>query len=195
MTGDACTKRCIFGLQFDDHVVFAGKAAEIDDGIAHTAEGGIDADIGSLGNLLEVEAAIVTHDNHAALLGGKLLDEFADVGIGLFAHNLFLNVVVVKLEGIDNVILRAVGDDRHLPYATEIVNDKVVSDTHNPMDELVLILVATRIDSVNNFVKSLLKDVVGDILVLDYREDVTIDFRLITRKQCFEARIITFFVT
>ena len=137
----------------------------------------------------------MAQDDDAALLRGELLDELADVGAGLLAHDLLLDILVVDTEGVDNVAVGTVGDEGHLADTAEVVDDEVVGDAHHPVDELVLVLVVAGIDGVDDLVEGLLKDVVGDILILDYREDVAIDLRLIPGKQYFEARVITFFVT
>ena len=159
--------------------MFFRQSSEVNDGIAHTTEGGVDADTCTFGDFLEIHLAVVTHDDHATLLGGKHLDQLADIGACLFLHDLLLDVVVVDFQGLNHVAVGTVGDKRHLAQTAEIVDDEVVGNTHNPMDEFVLILVVTRIDGVYHFVKGILKDIVGDIFVLDYREDVAGDFVLV----------------
>jgi hypothetical protein len=70
----------------------------------------------------------------------------------------------MQFQRIDHIAVRTIGHNRHFPQAAEIVDNQVMSNTHHPMDEFVLILVQTRIDCVDHFIKSILKDVVSDIL-------------------------------
>ena len=56
-------------LELDVHVVLLGQAAEVDDGVAHTTQGCIDADTRAGSNVLKVAFAIMTQDDHPALFG------------------------------------------------------------------------------------------------------------------------------
>lgn len=134
--------RSVFSiLKFDVHVVLLGEAAQVDDGVAHTAEGGVDGDACACGYVFEVALAVVPEDDDAALLGGKHLDELADVAAGLLAHDALLGVVVVEFEVFDDVVVGTVGDDGHLVVATIVIDDEIVGDAHDPMDEFIFILI------------------------------------------------------
>ena len=156
-----------------------GQAAQIDDSIPHTAKSSIDAHTCTLSNLLEIQLTIVAQDDNTALLRRQHFDQLADIGAGLFFHYLLLHIVVVNPKRIDDITVRTVGDNRHLAQTAEVVHNQIMGYAHYPMDELVLILVVARIDCIYHFVKGILKDIVSDILVLDYRENVAIDFALV----------------
>ena len=172
-----------------------GEAAEVDDGIAHTAEGGIDADPCAGGNVLEVALAIVAQDDHAALLGGQHLDELADIAAGLLTHDGLLDIVFVDFEVVEHVAVGPVGDDGHLAVAAEMVDNQVVGDTHDPMDELVFILVGATVDGGDDLEKGVLEDVIGGFLVLDNRENIAVDLGLIALEEGIETGIVTISIT
>ena len=76
--------------------MFFGETAKVDDCVAHSAKSGVDADTSTGGNVFEVALAVMTEDDHSALLGRKHLDEFAHIAAGLLAHDALLNVVIVE---------------------------------------------------------------------------------------------------
>ena len=84
--------------------------------------------------------------DHAALLGRQHAHQLAYVLAGLLLHDYMLGVLVGQLEVVDDVALRPVGHDGHLVVAAEIVHNQVVGDAHDPMDELVFILVLVAVD-------------------------------------------------
>lgn len=182
-------------LQFDVDVVFLGQAAEVDDGVAHAAEGGVDAYAGFSGYVFEVAFAVVAQDDHATLLGGEHFDQFADVLVGLLAYDFLFYVVVLELEGVNDVAVGLVGHDGHFVVAAEVVDNQVVGDTHDPVDEFVFIFVKVGVDGSDDFDEGILEDIVGDGLVLNNRENVSVNFCLIPRKEDFKAFVITVSVT
>ena len=183
-----------YELQFEVDIVFLGQAAQVDDGVAHAAEGRVDADAGAVGDLLEVAFAVVAQNDHPALLGGQHLEQAAHILVGLFADDLLLDIFLVQVEGLHDVAVGTVGDYRHFALPTEIVDNQVVCNTHYPVYELVLVLVEPRVDSIDYLVEGVLEDVVGDILVLDDGKDIAVDLILIPREQGLKARIVSFAV-
>lgn len=182
-------------LQLDKHVVFFGQSAQVDDGIAHSAEGGVDADAGACGNVFEVAFAIVAEYHYAALFGGQHLDQFADVAAGLLAHDALLDVVVVQLQCVDDVVVGTIGDDGHFAVAAEVVHNEVVGYAHDPVDKLVLVFVGTAVDGGHYFEESVLKDIVGHVLVLHNRENIAINLGLVAGKEYIETGGIAISIT
>lgn len=180
--------------EFDVDVVFLGQPPEVDDGVAHTAEGGVDAHAGALGDVLEVALSIVAEDDDASLLGREHFHKFADVAVGLLAHEQLFDVVVVEFEGVDDVAVGTVGHDGHTVVSPVVVHDEVVGDSHHPMDKLVFFLVAARIDGGDDFEEGVLKNIVCHVLVLDHREDVAVHLGLVALEQDIETGTVALFV-
>ena len=164
------------------------QTAEVDDGVAHAAEGGVDAYAGAGGDVFEVAFAVVTQNDHATLFGRKHLDEFADVLAGLFLHHDMLGVLVGEFEVVEHIALGTVGYQGHLVVAAEMVYNEVVGNTHHPMYELVLVFVLVGIDGDDDLVEGVLKDIVGCFLVFDHGKDVAVDLGLVALEEHFEAR-------
>ena len=78
-------------LQGEDDVVFLGHAAHVQDGVAHAAQGGVDAHTRGVGNLLEAHVLVVTHHEHLALALGQSLDQAAHVVVNLSCDNTILD--------------------------------------------------------------------------------------------------------
>lgn len=175
--------------------MFFGQATEVDDGVAHTTQGRVDADAGAGRNVFEVALAVVAQDNDTTLLGRQHLDQLANALAGLLAHDGMLDVLLLDAQRIYHVALGLVGDDGHLVVATVVVDNEVVGDAHDPMDEFVFILVDALAERHDNLEECVLENVVGDIFVFDDRKNVAINLRLITRKQLLETGIITVLVT
>lgn len=157
-----------FLSEFDVHVVFFGEAAQVDDGVAHASEGGVDGDAGACCDVFEVALAVVSEDDDATLFGWQHLDEFADVAAGLLPHEALLGVVVVEFEVFDDVVVGTVGDDGHLVAATVVVDDEVVCDAHDPVDEFIFVLIYAVLDGCDYFEEGILENIVSDIFVFHY---------------------------
>ena len=177
------------------HVVLLGQPAEVDDGVAHTTQGGVDADTCAGGNVFEVALAIVAQDDDAALFWWEHLDEFAYIATSLLSHDGLLDIVVVDAEVVEHVAIGSVGDDRHLAVAAEMVDNQVMGNAHDPMDEFVLVLVGAAVDGGDDLEKSVLEDIVGGVFVLDYGKDVSVNLGLITFQKGIETGVVTISVT
>lgn len=176
--------------EFEINVVFLGQTAEVDDGVAHSAQSSVDTDTGACGYILEVAFAVVSQYYHTALLGRQHFDEFSDIAVGLLTHDVLLHVFIVQFEGVNNVTVGTVGHNGHFAVASEMVHNKIVGNTHNPMDEFVFIFVVTRIEGGHHLEEGVLENVVGYVFVLNYGEDVTVYLGLITGKEYIETGTI-----
>ena len=182
-------------LQFYVHIMLLRQAAEVDDGVAHAAEGGVDADTGAGGDVFEVALPIVAQDNHAALLGRQHAHQLADVLAGLLLHNEVLGVVVLPFEVVHHIgAVGLVGHHGHLVVAAEVVHYQVVRDAHHPVHKLVLVLVLARVDGYDYLVERVLKDVVGRLLVFHHREDVAIHLGLIALQERLKAGCVAILI-
>lgn len=177
--------------ELDAHIVLFGQAAEVDDGVAHSSEGGVDAHAGACGDVFEVAFAVVAEDDDAALLGGEHFDELADVAAGLLAHDALLDVVIVEREGLNHIMVGTVGHDGHLVCAAVHIEDVVAGDAHDPMDEFVFIAVGSIVDGCDHFEEGILENIVGNIFVFHYGKYIAIHLGLIAGKE----QVKTFDVT
>ena len=76
---------CLLHRQRD--VVLVGNAAEVEDCVAHTSEGGVDAHTCRVGALLEAHVEIVAHLKHFALQFRQRLHKHFHVGENLMADD------------------------------------------------------------------------------------------------------------
>lgn len=72
------------------NIVLLGHAAEIENGVAHASEGGIDAHAGDVGNLLERQVLIEAHVDNLALGSGQTVHHAAHVVKDLLVDDLAL---------------------------------------------------------------------------------------------------------
>lgn len=128
------------------------------------------------------------------MFGREHFDKFADIGIRLLLDDRPFDIFVLQFKFFEDIAIGAIGDDRHLIIATEIVDDEVVRDTHHPMDKLIFVLIDTRIDGDDDLKKSILKNIVSDITVLNDREDIAVDFSLMASQENLEASIVTLLI-
>lgn len=107
-----------------------GYAPEIEDGIAHSAEGGVDAHSGCLGDFLEGEVLVIAHFEHLLLQFGKLFDEKLHVVADLIGDKDVFNRILAELLAVEDVVVGEVGALMILRFLlTVIVYDKVVGNT------------------------------------------------------------------
>ena len=136
-------------LHFQHHVAVAGQTAQVDDGVAHAAEGGVDAHSRFFGYVLELVFAVVAQYHHASLFVGEFLNEFAYVLTSLVFDYHFFHIVVEHAQVFElKVVFVYRGQFANPP---EMVNDKIVCNAHHPVYELVLVFVHTRVDGLYHF--------------------------------------------
>ena len=163
------------------YLALGGHAAEVEEGVAHTAKGRVDAHTRALGNLLERHLTVVAHDKHLALLGGEVLDEMpyvvADGGV---AEDI-LHVAVAEVAVVEQVIVGIVGTDKRLGvFAAEMVDDNVMRYAEYPRTELAVSSIAALLNGHDNLYESLLKNIVGDIGVFDNAKYVVVDTQFVS---------------
>ena len=79
------------------HIVLLGQTAHVHEGIAHTAECRVDADVGRFRYFLERHLLIEAHVDHFALRGRQNLHDAADVLHHLRVDELALDVRLKQL--------------------------------------------------------------------------------------------------
>lgn len=78
------------GKLADDYVFLLDDLAEVDEGVAHSAEGGIDAHIGDFSDVFEADVLVDAHFEDFALLFRQQFHERGDFSVDLFRNQLLL---------------------------------------------------------------------------------------------------------
>ena len=84
-------------------------SAHVEDGIAHSSQSSVDADLSALGNFLEAHVLVISHEQHLALRFGQCLDESSDVAVDLLSHHGVLNGLFAEFFAVENIIFGIVG--------------------------------------------------------------------------------------
>jgi hypothetical protein len=172
-------------------LIFANHAANIDEGVAHTTEGGIDADAGEFGDFFERKVDIMAQNDDLALLGGERVDELADFAVRLVANYILFFVAVGIFDERKDVEIVVVGHDRRAAFVfAEIIDTEIVGNAHSPLQKLAFFVVSTTAEGVDDFDESLLKNVVGEVGVADEDINRSIDFRFMAIEKHFECLFV-----
>ena len=121
-------------------MVLLSHSAKVEDGIAHTAQTGIDAHIGGLGDFLERHVLVISHVNHFTLVGRQEHHELLHVAHNLLTHQLALHVAIhhaVSLKPRQVVVVLLVNDALMLLVTVSIYDD-VVRNAHEPCTKLTI---------------------------------------------------------
>lgn len=113
--------------------MFVGNATHVDDSVAHTSEGGVDADVGRIGNLFETHVAIIAHDEHVALAFWQGFDYTLYIVVNLLCDDVVFDVVFAKVATIEEIGLGLIARNVVLRlFLAEKVDDEVMGDARNP---------------------------------------------------------------
>ena len=115
------------------HLFFLHHLADVDQRVAHTAQGGVDADAGQLGYFFEAHIGVMAQDDHLALLRRKHIHQVADAFVGLAAYNMLLGIEISGLQHIEDVEGVRGGNLGAALGAAEIIHAHVVGDAHGPL--------------------------------------------------------------
>ena len=85
--------------------------ADVDEGITHTTQCGIDGYAGDIGYLLETEILIVAHEYNLTLIVGQGIDQTAYVTQCLLIDHCILNIGLGQTGIIQQVILLSIVTD------------------------------------------------------------------------------------
>lgn len=156
-----------------DAVAFR-HAAHVEQGIAHTAEGGVDAHTRGVGNLLERELLIIAHVHHLALNGWQHIEKSAHV-----VHHLTIDVCALDV-ALHEIVASDVGEvvvlsgfhDATRRLVAIPVHDGVVGDTHHPRAELATDNITALLKTCDNLYEGLLEDIISGFAVVNHEKNV-----------------------
>src|SRR5690606_26769559 len=167
----------------------------VDEGVAHAPEGGVDRDVGELGDLAEGELGLVPHEDDLALLRGELLDGSLDLLPEVGA--------VEEAVGLGRLVGEAVPERRaivvvarrhvlRLLAAAEVVEGGVARDPHDPRQPPALLLVgaAAVVHGLDGAEERVLEEVGGDAAVAHHPHEVPEDPLLVALDELGEGPLV-----
>ena len=174
-------------------VVLLGQFAHIDEGVAHTAEGGVDADVGLFSDFLETQVFVETHEDDFALCFGQEADEGLYLVHRLGVDHFALTVLIDGNGGVveEGAVAVVVGDHHSALAQAVVVDDEVVGDAHDPGGELSVLGVLSVLQLGDDFHEAVLEEVLCDFFVLNGIEDVGVNFAFVAFEQTVEGGVIT----
>ena len=84
-------------------------SAHVEDGIAHSSQSSVDADLSALGNLLKAHVLVIPHEQHLALRFGQGLDESPNVTVDLLCHQRVFDRLFAEFFAVKDIVLGVVG--------------------------------------------------------------------------------------
>lgn len=147
------------------------QLAQVDQGVAHPAQSGVDADPGIFGDLLEAHILVHPHLQYELLVFGQLPDQFADIGFDLVLDQLLLGIEGTLLHHGEDIEFRATLIARHAVVLPEVVYDQVMGDAHYPGVELPFFIVLALLQGADDLDKGILEDILGYFAVEDFGVD------------------------
>ncbi len=178
-----------------ERMVFARHASHVQYGVAHTAESRVDADPGGAGNFLEAHVAIETHVDDFALGLREFLHQPLDVGEGLVVDELHLDAGLGQVDVVEQVVGHfVIRDGVFVPLIAELIHYQIVRDAGEPCGKSAGFGVASLAYGHDGFDESLLKEVVGHVVVTYEIEDIRVKPFLIAVKDDIECFVVPFCV-
>ena len=115
------------------HLFFLHHLADVDQRIAHAAQGSVDADARQLRYFFKTHIGVVAQDDHLALLGREHVHQLADAIVGLAAYDVLLGIGIRGLQHVEDVERVRRGNFGTALGAAEIIHAHVVGDAHGPL--------------------------------------------------------------
>ena len=78
-----------------NNLVFLDNLPQVDQGVAHAAQGGVDANSGTFAYLLEAHVFVNSHDQNFTLVVGEFVNQQSQVAVDLVFDQLALHVQFV----------------------------------------------------------------------------------------------------
>ena len=177
----------------EGYIVFGGDAAHVNQGVAHAAQGGVDAHSGCLGYFLERHVAEKAHVQHLALALGERADYTVDVLVYLRVNKEVLYVPfgeVFAVENIHGLVVRRNGGVRFV--LTVEVDDEIMGYAGYPRGEFARFGITALPDGGDGLYEGLLEDIVGYVAVFYNRANVGEHTRLMAHEQGVESFVVAF---
>ena len=171
-------------------IVLFDQLAQIDQGVAHTAEGGIDAHSCVLGDLLEAEIKIVAQHDDFFLLLRQHLYQALELVLPLHYIHMDLMRHLVKLQYLKYIIPIAGHDAGTALDAAEVVYAHIIRYPHHPWQEFTFVIVFAGAQSVYHLDESLLKDVFSQVGVFDHHIDGGVNLVFVAGYKAFKSRFV-----
>jgi len=190
--GEIFASRCSQGREL--HAVALDVLAHADEGIPHPTECRVDGNTGFVRDFLEAQTALDAQPDDFLLFSGEEIDEFHDIGVDLAFHQPVLYVLLIGRNRAEHIVFIRAPDQGHFPTAAEGVNGQIVSDPHDPRQELPLLVVPALLDGVDRFDEGVLEDIIRDVLVLHHEVDFVKHSLLVSVQQGIERSVFAGFV-
>ena len=189
------TKALVVVDEGEVHFVAGCHATEVDGGIAHTAEGGVDAAVGDVCNLLE-GFLLVDTQAHDFLLGGRQQsDHLLDVLCCLLVVVGILDIAFHQFASVEEAFVILIGGRIHDGFAMAMaIHDEVVGNAYEPRLEAPSLGVAMTADADDSFEEGLLEDIFSSGDIADQRQDEAVDGFLIPFEEDVKRPVITILI-
>jgi len=107
--------------------------------------------------------------------------------MALTFHHLGVRTFFREVDYLENVPVIAGFDSRGPLYLPEMIDTKIVGNAHRPGKEFSFFCVTASANSVDNFDKNVLEDILGKIFVLYEEEDGSVQLIFVTDDQSFQS--------
>ena len=174
-----------------DYPMLLGHVSQVQYGIAHPSEGGIDADACHLCYLFEAQVLIKAHVYDFALLLRQVLHQAAHIRDNLAVYDFRLYCSFGEADIVQQVPFFFVAEYEVLLFLlAETVDDKVVRNAREPGGKLAVFVVTSLLDGDDGFRESLLEDVFRQFFIAHGVIDVGIEPVFVTVQQDIERFVI-----
>ena len=171
--------------------VLLGHAPQVQYGIAHPSEGGIDADSRHFCYFFEAQVLVKAHVDHFALFFRQVLHQAAHIRDNLSVYDFRLYCSFGEADIVQQVPFFFVAEDEVLLFLlSETVDDKVMRNACEPGGELSVFVVTSLLDGDDGFCESLLEDVFRQFFIAHGVIDVRIEPVFVAVQQDIERFII-----
>ena len=142
-------------------IEFLRQASEVDERIAHSSKCSVDADPSCVGNILEAESLIESHEHYFPLVGREFLDECLHVLQHLLVDDFFLPAVFERNIGIIEQVVFSliVGKDHQRLVLPVVIDNEVVGYSHHPRCKLPILGVESGMQLGDDAHKAILEEI------------------------------------
>ena len=141
------------------HIIGHHHLTQVDQGITHAAQRRVDAHVGDVGDVLETHVVEDAHPQHLALLVGQEGDHAVQVAVDLVDDHALFDGMVGNRHVVDVVVVFARRLHRgNAVFLAKVVDDKIMGDAHGKLHETSIVLVALRLDGLDDLHEGILKD-------------------------------------